>query len=245
MAMLTPPPLPGSGGDALFLDFDGTLVELANAPDGITVPPSLGELLRRLATKLEGRLAVISGRSIAGLEKHLDCSGVAVSGSHGLELRLANGEHIPHSAVVDLSGPREEIARFAAALPGLLVEEKPMSIALHYRMAPAQAENVSSFMSDLASRSGLSIQHGKLVAELRPQGADKGDALRAFMTEPPFTGARPLFVGDDLTDEHAFAAAAELGGGGVLVGPERETAALWRLDNVAAVDAWLRQAAEA
>jgi hypothetical protein len=93
-------------------------------------------------------------------------------------------------------------------------------------------------MASLASATGLSVQSGKMVAELRPAGADKGDAVRAFMAEPPFAGARPVFVGDDLTDEDAFCAAADLGGGGVLVGPARDSAARWRLPGVAAVAEW-------
>jgi trehalose 6-phosphate phosphatase len=99
-------------------------------------------------------------------------------------------------------------------------------------------------MSRLAAASGLIVQHGKMVVELRPPGADKGDALRALMTEPEFAGARPMFVGDDQTDEDAFRAAAELGGGGVLVGPPRETAAKWRLDGVSDVAAWLQRLGE-
>ena len=134
------------------------------------------------------------------------------------------------------------MTRFAARTEGLLIEEKPASVALHYRRAPAAQAQVDQFMGGLAERFGLLLQHGKMVAELRPKGADKGDALRAFMAEPPFAGARPVFVGDDLTDEHAFAAAADLGGSGVLVGPQRPTAACWRLDDVAAVIGWLNRA---
>src|SRR6185369_6443280 len=104
---------------------------------------------------------------------------------------------------------------------GLIVEAKPLSIALHYRRAPALEERILAFMRALARRPGFMLQRGKMVAELRPAGADKGDALKALMREPRFMGARPLFVGDDLTDEHAFAAAAALGGAGILVGPPR------------------------
>ena len=95
----------------------------------------------------------------------------------------------------------------------------------------------------LAGKTGLAVQQGKMVVELRPRGADKGDAVRAFMAAPDFAGARPLFVGDDRTDEDAFRVAAELGGAGILVGPDRDTAAKWRLDDVAAVSAWLAEAA--
>ena len=238
------PPASLLEGAALFLDFDGTLVELAETPDAIEVTPRLPELLRQVAERLGGRIGIISGRSIADIERHMDCTGLAVSGSHGLELRLANGEHIPLAAAVDLTKARERIGDFAAATPALLVEEKPSSIAVHFRRAPDQAERVEKFLSRLARQEGLALQAGKMVLELRPKGADKGDALRAFMTEPEFAGARPVFVGDDVTDEDAFEAAAAMGGAGILVGPERASAAQWRLPDVASVARWLGEGAQ-
>jgi trehalose 6-phosphate phosphatase len=237
------PPLSLLDGAALFLDFDGTLVELAETPDAIRVPPSLSPLIQRLAERLEGRVAIISGRAIKDLERHLLCSGIAISGSHGLELRLRDGSNVPLGVPRGLDQARERAALYAASVPGLLVEEKPFSLALHYRKAPEREAEVHSFMTELAESSGLSLQQGKMVVELRPAGADKGDAVRALMAEPEFAGARPLFVGDDLTDEDAFRAAAALGGAGILVGAERETAAEWRLDDVAAVAEWLEQIA--
>ena len=236
------PPASLLEGGALFLDFDGTLVELAETPDSIEVAPRLPKLLRQVARSLEGRLGIISGRSIGDIERHMDCTGLALSGSHGLELRLANGEHIPLSAAVDLSDARARIADFAARTSGLLVEEKPRSIAVHFRQAPEQEERVREFLSQLARRKGLAVQAGKMVLELRPKGADKGDALRAFMAEPEFAGARPVFVGDDVTDEDAFEAAAAMGGAGVLVGAERPSAAQWRLPDVESVARWLSEA---
>lgn len=245
-ALLSPPPTDVLGGAALFVDFDGTLVDLAETPDAIRVPRRLGRLLARLAERLDGRIGIITGRSIENLESHLDATGIAISGSHGLEMRHADGTRLPVPAPPGLPEAREEIRRFAARGEGLIVEEKPAGIALHYRRAPEREDEVDAFMAGLAARTGLSVQSGKMVAELRPAGADKGDALRAMMAEPNFAGARPLFVGDDLTDEHAFAAAAELGGAGILVGPPRATAARWRLDDVGAVAAWLEsQVAEA
>lgn len=240
---LSPPPAMLTGGAALFLDFDGTLVELAESPDAISVPDALPPLLERLAARLGGRLAIISGRSLADLDRHLALPRLAVSGSHGLELRFPGGPGVAPAAPAGLDAARRALRRFAASDPGLLVEEKPASIALHYRRAPRQADAAADFLAALAARTGLAMQRGKMVIELRPPGADKGDALRRIMREPPFAGARPLFVGDDLTDEHAFAAAAELGGAGILVGRERPTAARWLLPDVASVAAWLEAAA--
>jgi trehalose 6-phosphate phosphatase len=118
-----------------------------------------------------------------------------------------------------------------------------VGVALHYRQAPAEARPVADFMEKLAREERLVVQRGNMVVELRPPGADKGDAVRAFMREPLFRGARPVFVGDDLTDEHAFAAAAGMDGAGVLVGPARETVARYRLPSVAAVAQWLEASA--
>ena len=242
-APLAPPP-DRTDELALFLDFDGTLVELAETPNSIRVSPHLSPLLSRLAEKLGGRLAIVSGRSIRDLERHLSCAKLAVSGSHGLELRLRDGSFVPLAAPRGLDHARDRSMRFASSIPGLIVEDKPFSIAIHYRQAPEREAEVHEFMTRLAAATGLTIQHGKMVAELRPPGADKGDALRALMTEPEFAGARPVFVGDDQTDEDAFYAAAELGGGGVLVGPPRDTAAKWRLSGVSDVSAWLQRIAQ-
>jgi len=236
---LRPPPSDLLDGAALFLDFDGTLVELAEAPDAIRVPGHLHPLLDRLADRLGGCVAIVSGRAIDDLDRHLGPLAIAVSGSHGLELRLADGRGHPVPAPPALEQARNAIRRFAAGAAGLLVEEKPASIALHFRNAPEHEAEAAALFARLAAGSGLAVQPGKMVLELRPPGADKGDALVRLMAEPAFAGKRPVFVGDDLTDEHAFAAAAELGGAGILVGPARVTAAAWRLDDVAAVAAWL------
>jgi trehalose 6-phosphate phosphatase len=237
------PPLSLLDGAALFLDFDGTLVELAETPDSIRVPGALRPLLERLARRLEGRLAIISGRAIADLDAYMGVAGISLSGSHGLELRRADGRLSDPVEVPGLAEARAAIAGFAVGADGLLMEEKPASVALHYRLAPAREAEVTAFMAALGARTGLVVQAGKMVAELRPAGPDKGDAVRALMAEPPFAGARPVVVGDDLTDEHAFEAAAALGGAGVLVGPARPSAASWRIENVAAVGRWLREAA--
>lgn len=244
MSNLSPPPPDLLEGAALFLDFDGTLVELADAPDRISVPEALGPMLERLKRKLGGRLAIVSGRSLADLEGHLPLHGIAFSGSHGLELRLADGTRLPLSIPLGLDDACEAVETFAEqAQNGFLVERKPAGVALHYRQAPEHAGRADAFMEQLARKTGFALQRGAMVAELRAHGATKGDALKAFMTEPGFAAARPVFVGDDLTDEHGFAEAGALGGAGVLVGPPRDTAAHYRLDSVKAVADWLRAAA--
>ena len=200
-------------------------------------------MLKRLQAKLDGRLAIVSGRAVADLQRHLDCSGIAISGSHGFEMKLAGGVYLPLSVPAGLGRIKEAISAFAAQHPGMLVEKKPAGAALHYRQAPDKAAEVTAFMAGLAAGSGFSLQHGKMVVELRATHADKGRALRAFMAEPEFAAARPVFVGDDLTDEDAFEVAKELGGGGILVGAPRPSAAQWRLPDVAAVSQWLSAAA--
>jgi trehalose 6-phosphate phosphatase len=243
MSQPSPPPLSRLAPVALFLDFDGTLVELADAPGAIAVPRRLSPLLDRLSERIDGRLAIVSGRAVEDLRRHLGDSAAVLSGSHGAELHYADGRFIPVSAPPGLAEARESIRRFAAESDGLLVEDKPAGVALHYRLAPERAQEADAFVEGLAERSGLALQRGKMVAELRPRGTDKGEALRRLMAEPPFAGARPVFVGDDLTDEDAFLAAASLGGEGVLVGPARPSAARWRLGGVADVTRWLEAAA--
>jgi trehalose 6-phosphate phosphatase len=242
MASLLPPPPVLIEDAALFLDFDGTLVELAETPDAIAVPAALAPMLERLRQRLDGRLAIVSGRSLADLERHLPLHGIAFSGSHGLELQLADGTRLPLSVPVGLDDVRARVEDFAALTPGLLVEEKPAGIALHYRLAAEEGPRADAFLAALAKERGLEVQRGAMVVELRPTGATKGDAIRAFMMEPQFADARPLFMGDDLTDEHGFAAAAALGGAGILVGPARKSAARYRLGSVAEARRWLREA---
>jgi trehalose 6-phosphate phosphatase len=243
MIAAAPPPLAEVQGAALFLDFDGTLVALAQRPDAIAVPPHLPPLLDRVATLLGGRLAILTGRALADLDSHLRAPHLAASGSHGLERRAADGGASAAAPPPALEDARAALARFAASDASLIVEEKPASVALHYRLAPGREAEALALADGIARQTGLRAQRGKMVVELRPPGADKGDALRALMAEPPFAGARPLFVGDDLTDEDGFRAAADLGGFGILVGAPRDTAAAFRLADVAAVHAWLEAAA--
>ncbi|MFC0206149.1 trehalose-phosphatase [Novosphingobium soli] len=236
-----PPPLNVRGQAALFLDFDGTLVEIAEHPDAVVVAPHLPELLTALSRRLQGRMALVTGRSIAALEGLLGRVEVAVAGSHGGEFRPA-----AHAGIEALAAPLPldvvaALQDFAAAHGGLLVEPKPFSAAIHYRGRPEVLEALLTCTQGLASAKGLGLKHGKQVIELTMPGSDKGSAVARFLTLPAFAGATPVFLGDDVTDEDAFHAVRAAGGHGVLVGAMRPTAAAFRLPDVAAVHAWLEE----
>lgn len=235
---LSPPPPAILNGAALFLDFDGTLVEIADTPDHVAVTSDLLALLLALRTALDGRLAIVSGRSIATL-RGLGLHDFLLAGTHGLEFARPDGpvDAAPRLAAIDIA--EADLLAFIADRPGLLVERKSLSVGLHFRQAPEWADASEALAVDLANRLGLHLQHGKMLYELRPGGADKGTAVTALMTQKPMIGGVPVFIGDDVTDEEGFAAAAALGGHGILVGAQRPTSAAWRLEQVAAVRHYL------
>lgn len=238
-AVLPPPPLDLLDGASLFLDFDGTLVELAPRPDAVSVSDALGALMRRLADRVAGRLAIVSGRSVEQIDALFADPGLIVGGSHGLELRWSDGRHHRPERAPSLDGIVAEMERLQAEHPGIVIENKPYSAAIHYRQVPEAEQACIALTARLAAESGLPLQPGKMMLELRAAGADKGGAIRAFMADPTMAGTRPIFLGDDETDEHGFVAAAELGGAGILIGPARRSAALFRLDDVTEALAWL------
>lgn len=224
---------------ALFLDLDGSIVPIAFEPGAVKADPSCRIVLKRAIDDLRGRVAIISGRTIAAVDEVIGNAVQCVAGVHGLQRRTVVGGLVlepPHARVADATSVLEALAR---AQPGLLVEQKGQSVAVHYRAAPAAADAVIDTVERLASASGLELQCGKMVAELRTPGPDKGAAINRFMLEAPFAGARPIFVGDDLTDEAGFAAARAHGGVGVLVGDERRTLAQGRLADPVATLAWI------
>lgn len=224
---------------ALFLDLDGVLAPLAPTPEAVGPSPRRTAALRALEIALDGRLAILSGRTLDEIDRISERASPAASGVHGLERRNRDGVLIRRAPHAGVAAAADALHAFAAPRPGLRVEDKGLAVGLHYRQAPAYAEEAAVLARDLARRTGLALQPGHMVLELKTPGADKGAALAAFMDEPPFAGARPVMVGDDLTDEHAFAAAAERGGFGVLVGPIRPTAARFRLEGVDQVLDWL------
>ncbi|WP_394271074.1 trehalose-phosphatase [Qipengyuania sp.] len=242
---LPPPPPPAlreiiaAGPAALFLDFDGTLVEIASTPDAIVVPEGLAANLVRLSARLEGRLAIVSGRDLTDLAQHLGELPIACAGSHGASRRGADGTALDATALPLDSTVIAEVEAFARS-SGARFERKAHGAALHSRTAPELEGCSRVFMQGLAARHGLAFKQGKFVAELARPGADKGAAVHAFMATPPFAGARPVFIGDDVTDDDGFAAVREHGGIAIAVGERPAPLAQFALADPAAVSDWLR-----
>lgn len=229
---------------SLFLDFDGTLAELADRPDAVVVAPGLVPLLAMLHAQLGGRLAIVSGRPIAQIDALLAPLKLAAAGVHGAERRAADGA-LHYVAAPPLARARAHLLRLADAHPALLLEEKRGALALHYRLAPAlQPLCEQAMQAALADCPGMQLLRGKMVLELKPAASTKGSALAAFLQEAPFKGHKPLFAGDDTTDEAAIACAQQAGGIGVKIGPG-PSAALHRLATPQALRALLAQAASA
>ncbi len=243
MSSLPSPPIDLLDGASLFLDFDGTLVDLIDRPDKVVVDDGLQDLLGRICAVLPGRVAIVSGRSVEQIDQFLGESArsMAVAGSHGIERRSSNGAMtLPDSP--DFSQAIAAMRDFVARHPGTIIEQKRYGVALHYRLAPDVEHKARLVVQDLAETLGFDVQAGKMMIDLKIAGGNKGQAVSAFLQEPSMRGTRPWFIGDDLTDEAGFATANALGGGGIVVGDLGETSAHYRLGDVAAVRAWLAEA---
>jgi trehalose 6-phosphate phosphatase len=226
--------------DALFLDFDGTLAEIGPDPDAIVLEVGVAEALSRLALRLAGAVAILSGRDIRDLARRTPPS-VWRAGGHGLEVAA------PDSVLPTIPPPLAEAVlaplRAATSHGGVRLELKGPVAALHYRAAPeAEVACVAAAREAARLAPGLVHQQGKMVVEVKPAAAHKGTALRRLAAEPPFAGRRPLMFGDDTTDEDAIEAAQALGGIGIKVGAGA-TAAELRAPDPAALRAWLAREA--
>ena len=224
---------------AIFVDVDGTLAPFEPDPAAVCATPRRTSLLIALSQALGGRIAAVSGRSISEIDRILGAAVIAAAGLHGLERRDANGRCrgiAPHPAISVVVDRFRDRARQTS---GLVMEAKGASAALHYRMRPELGTELIAEAEALGRSTGLEFRPGAMVVALRTPGPHKGDAVRAFMDEPPFRGARPSYVGDDLTDEDGFKAALSFGGFGGLVGPDRPTRATHGLADVEAVLTWL------
>ncbi len=229
---------------ALFLDVDGTLLEIAPTPNAVVVPDSLKELLASLSVRLDGALALVSGRSIVTLDRLFAPLRLAAAGIHGSERREASGCVVrPRVDLVRFAAAREALAAWTSRHPGTLLEDKGSALALHYRLAPNLEDEAHREAQLALERLGGTheLQRGKSVVELRPAGHSKGSAISAFLRDAPFLGRLPVFIGDDVTDEAGFAIVNKLGGMSIRVGPTAATAAAHRLDGVDEVIAWLQE----
>jgi trehalose 6-phosphate phosphatase len=237
-----PRPRPPAPADdwALFLDVDGCLLDFADAPDAVTVPATLHATLQRLSQRLHGALALVSGRALRRIDELFAPLRLPAAGLHGLERRSTVARLSPPPVPSALAAIHDEARQVAAAWPGTLVEDKGSALGLHWRAEPRAAAALRAFAEAALPRlPGYRLQHGDHVVELRPSSGDKGEAILALLEEAPFRGRKPVFVGDDLTDESGFAVINAHGGLSVLVGQREPSAAHYALRDPAAVRAWL------
>jgi trehalose 6-phosphate phosphatase len=237
-----------SDATALFLDFDGTLAPLAARPQDVQVPQWVRPVLAALARRHGGAVAIVSGRPIAQLDAFLAPLHFAAAGAHGAEWRGVEGP-IEHRHAAPPAPVLACAEALAAAHPGLILEPKASGLSLHYRARPElEALCRQTLWQALAEVPGAAASwgwlHGHFVFELKQLAVSKGVALATLMSQPPFAGRVPVFVGDDVTDEDGIRAAQAAGGFGVRVGAGL-TEARFRLPDTEAVGCWLRTSAHA
>jgi len=238
--MLARPPTPKADW-AYFCDIDGTLVAFAKHPDAVEVREEARHVLQQLFCVTHGAVALVSGRSLASIDALFHLPFLPAAGLHGLERRDPDGTY---QRVIDRLPGREQLlpalTALAARFPGLLLEDKGIALALHYRQVPRLGGYLSHTIKRLvAPFPELTVLKGKYVFELKPHVANKGEAIAAFMRIPPFCGRTPVFLGDDVTDEYGFERINQLGGLSIKVGPG-QTLARYRLPNIEAALTWLQ-----
>ncbi|MET0280060.1 MAG: trehalose-phosphatase [Steroidobacteraceae bacterium] len=238
--MVQVPPL--APADCIFLDLDGTLLALRDDPLIVHADAALCELLARCASRLDGALAIVSGRPIADLDACFEPLRFPAAGVHGVEHRAADGvtTSLP-TETARLRPAARKLATAMEAIPMSYLEDKGASLALHWRRAPAGAAALRGLAQEALAELGPSFRllEGNCVVEVLPAAANKGDAVRAFLREAPFSGRRPVYIGDDVTDLPGFDAAREAGGYGIAVGSR--VAADHHLPDVDAVRCWLAE----
>jgi len=241
MQKLPPPPAISSSSTALFLDFDGTLADLAPEPEAVRVADGLVALLDLLSKQFGGALAIVSGRRLSDLDAFLQPLRLPSAAEHGAQRRLADSQLLGITPP-DLQHAVKAARALAVQHAGLRVEIKNAAVALHYRHAPELEGLCWQVMTDAVGAStGVELLCGKFVLEIKPAGVSKGKAIAAFMRIAPFSGRVPLFAGDDVTDEAGFSAVQALGGYGIKVG-KGPTVAQYRCASPAALRQWLQDA---
>ena len=244
-AALPEPPLPGTAGRpwALLLDVDGTLLEFADDPAAVFVDPALHDLLRTLHRALGGALALVSGRQLADIDRLFGEPGWVAVGLHGLQRRDADGDvRAQDINPAQRSQLQRAVRKLAARHPAVRVEDKGAAIALHCRQVPALWPTLQvECLALLPTLPGYELQPGNLVLEFKPAGSDKGQAVRNLLATPWGAGRMPVYLGDDLTDEHAFAVVNASAGISVRVGMRTPTLAHFTLSGPRAAHAWLHR----
>jgi trehalose 6-phosphate phosphatase len=230
---------------ALLLDFDGTLVEIAPLPDAVRLDRRVPAALDTLRNSLGGALALVSGRPISYLDEVLAPHRFDVAGLHGAQIRMAGELHSQSRVPDSMRDATRDLVRFANSQVGVIVEDKRISVAVHWRLAPHLQDEALALMRAIALRMGpaVRLQEGKAVAELVPADASKGGAIEMLMSQPPYAGRKPVFIGDDITDEAGFEAVNAMGGLSIRIG-EGETCATRRIASPTALRSIILAAAE-
>lgn len=229
-------------GHALCLDVDGTILDLASSPDAVEVPDLLVPLLQRLSDKLDGAVAFVSGRTIAAIDRLFEPLKLPAIGVHGGEMRTPDGRMVVDDEFAnDLAAAKPLLLQQVARLRGVVLEDKRIAIALHYRSVPERGREVLKLAEMVVGGMGsdFAVLVGKCVVEIRPRHMTKGAALQRLMQNVPFRGRTPIFAGDDSTDEDAFEVVNRLGGISVQVGATDRTAATCHLSDPEALRRWL------
>lgn len=231
---------------ALFLDFDGTLVEIAPSPEDVQLDRRVAPALEALRQQLGGALALVSGRPIAFLDEMLTPYRFDIAGLHGAQIRQGDEIRSQSDVPENMREAVRDLVRFANSHVGIIVEDKRISAALHWRLAPELKDEALDLMRKAAAKlgPGVRLQEGKSVAELVPAGASKGNAIAWLMATPAYAGRRPVFIGDDITDEDGFEAVNAMGGLSIRIGADRESLAAIRLASPTALRHILLEAAE-
>jgi trehalose 6-phosphate phosphatase len=232
---------------ALFLDIDGTLLDVALTPSTVHVPPGLAELLETLSARLSGAMAIITGRPIAEADELLQPWKFAAAGVHGGEMRAtatAKVQSLTPSFNPDL---HNDLKTIAGAMPGVVLEDKGAGIAMHYRLVPNLREPLLATLEALIPKypGQFAICEGRKVVEILPVGFSKGRALRKLTSFPQFSGRIPIMIGDDISDIDAFRAAEALGGYGMKVAGENFPPSEASFSGPQDVLAWLKKQSEA
>lgn len=237
------PTLPAASKNwALFLDIDGTLLDLAPTPDAVVLPTGLLRVLDGVFETLDGAVAFVSGRPIEWIDRLFQPLCWPAAGQHGAEIRLSTHDAVQSTVEIpDLGDLRTRVALLAASMPGVLVEEKTFGVALHYRNAAECGPELHARLEQMLRemKSDLQLLPGKMVFEIKAVSAWKERAVEIFMEVEPFRGRVPVVIGDDTTDEGAFRAALRRGGHAIQVGPGASPVATGYVPSPGAVREWL------